>query len=324
MTSRTGSSLRPKLGPLPRRVAPLQDETTESYVGRLAVANHLAPHDLAKYLKSEPAGSARRRSGISLSALAIMSGIPSFHLAQALPEIRSQFSGRDSLHIQGRPVTGEPSRRRSPCRHCMMAKNISGASLVTVWARQDQNVCLRHRLWIGQGVRILAEQLDVSDLPEITHAQIRHQKLIRRYGHLPAARFYTDAQEIIDWSSGNPNYSTARWKRLNYLFDREHIQQLPHSYDYAAYYPEVVGVLRVLVSRYWQQMAISGNPAEQERFYRQVADNGLTNGTPELNTPLRRWIHGRRRDLLSDEPRHRRDPRRWYATTSERVERPEP
>jgi hypothetical protein len=307
MTSRTGFLPRPKLRPLPRRVAPLQDETIDSYVGRLEAANHLARHDLADHIKSEPAGPARRRSGVSLNALAILSGIPPFHLAQALPEILSPFADCDSFRIQGRPVTGEPIRRCSPCRRCMMAKNVSRVCFVTVWARHDQNVCLRHRLWIGQGVRVLGEQLEVSDLPEIARAQIRHQKLIRRYGHLPASRFYTDAQEIIDWSTDNPNYSTARWKRLNYLFDREQVRQLPHSYDYAAYYPEVVGVLSVLVSRYWQHMAISGNPAEQERFYRQVADNGLTNGTPALNTPLRKWIYGRRRDLLSDEPRHSRD-----------------
>jgi hypothetical protein len=322
MTSSIGSLPRPKLGPLPRRVAPLQDETTESYVGRLAAANHLAPNDLADHIKSEPAAPARRRSGISLNALAIVSGIPPFHLAQALPEIRYQFADCDSLRILGRPAVGEPSRRCPPCRQCMMVKNISGPSFVTVWARQDQNVCLRHQLWIGEGVRVPAEQLDVSDLPEIAHAQIRHQKLIRRYGQILASRFYPDAREIIDWSSGNPHYGTARWDRINRLFDREQVQQLPRSYDYAAYYPEVVGVLSVLIPRYWQQMAISGNPAEQERFYRRVADNGLTNGTPALNTPLRKWIEGRRRDL-SDGPRYRRELRPWYAATSAAIEPPD-
>ena len=307
MTSRAGPLPRPRLRPLPRRVAPLRDETAESYVGRLAAANHLPRNHLAGCLRPEPAESAQRRSGISLSALAVMSGIPQLHLAQALPELHSQLPGGDPSRIQERPA-GEPSRRRLPCRRCMMAKNISGATLVTVWARPDQNVCVRHQLWIGQGVRFLAEQLDVSDLPEIAHAQLRHQKLIRRYGQRPAARFFADAQQVIDWSSRNPDYSSARWNRLRYLFDREQVQQLPYSYDYAACYPEVIGLLGVLISRYWQQLAISRDPADQERFHRQVATSGLTNGTPALNTPLRNWIYSLRRDLLADQPRHRRDP----------------
>ena len=53
---------------------------------------------------------------------------------------------------------------------------------------------------------------------------------------------------------------------------------------------------------------MSEHVADQERFHRQVATSGLTNGTPALNTPLRNWIYSLRRDLLADQPRHRRDP----------------
>ena len=37
-------------------------------------------------------------------------------------------------------------------------------------------------------------------------------------------------------------------------------------------------------------MAGSGAAAEAFRFYRQVAGNDLTNGSPNENTPLRSWI----------------------------------
>jgi hypothetical protein len=65
---------------------------------------------------------------------------------------------------------------------------------------------------------------------------------------------------------------------------------LPRSYDYALYYPEVVSILSVLASPYWQRMAGSGDTNDALRFYREVAANGLTNGTPRENTPLRNWL----------------------------------
>jgi predicted trehalose synthase len=49
--------------------------------------------------------------------------------------------------------------------------------------------------------------------------------------------------------------------------------KLPRSYDYVAYYPEVVGIFSVLASPYWRQMAGSGATDDTLRFYHQVAAN---------------------------------------------------
>lgn len=65
---------------------------------------------------------------------------------------------------------------------------------------------------------------------------------------------------------------------------------LPRSYDYASYSPEVVALLSVLASPYWQRIGGSGDAAEAFRFYRKVTGNGLTNGSANENTPLRSWI----------------------------------
>ncbi|MDI5975852.1 TniQ family protein [Amycolatopsis magusensis] len=305
--------LQTKLRPLPRRVSPLQDETTSSYVGRLADVNHLSWLDLANYIRPNLSRKVRQRLDVSLAALATITGIPPVHLAHALPEIRGQFTRPGSLHIVGRSTTREPNRTCPPCRRCSATKNIDRRSLVTVWARQDQNVCLHHQLWIGQGVQRAEDQLHVADLPEIAQAQIRHRNLIRRHGHQRVEYFYSDAQKVIDWSS-NPSSDTARSERKRYLFAREQATRLPWSYDYAAYYPEVVGVLSVLASPYWRCMAISENPADQERFYRQIARNGLTNGKPELNKPLRNWVNGHRQDRSADDLDGEQSLRRWYFT----------
>ena len=299
MNAPTGVRRQHKLRQLPRRVCPVQDETTHSYIRRLADANHLPTPDLISHLSPLGAGRVRRRSEVPVDDLAIVSGIAPVRLAYALPEIRGQFADQSALRILGRPTVGYPNRTCPPCRRCMAAKGINGP--VTVWARQDRNVCLHHQLWIGRGVHTPGDQLDLSDLPQIAQAQTRHRNLIRRHGHHPAEVFYENAREIIDWSSNHPNSDTARTSRLRYLFDREQTQRLPRSYDYAAYYPEVAGVLSVLVSPFWQHLAISEDPTQQEAFFRQVAANGLTNGAPWRNTPLRNWIDRLRWDRATGE-----------------------
>jgi hypothetical protein len=272
-------------------VRPVQDETTQSFVHRLAQANHIRNDELADYLIPRLAGSQglRRRFETSLHALAAVSALDAVYLAQALPDIRSQFTDQDSLHL---------NRTQLACRRCMAAKNIT--TRVIVWARHDHNVCLRHQLWISQGVNKPEDQADVADLPEITQSQVRHHNLIRRYGHRPVNHCYWTAQQVIDWSSNLPS-PTARWERKRYFFTREKAEFLPWSYDFAAYYPEVIGVLSVLLSPYWRRMAISDDPAEEQRFYRQIAANGLTNGTPAHNTPLSTWVNRHRQDSKSNE-----------------------
>jgi hypothetical protein len=127
-------------------------------------------------------------------------------------------------------------------------------------------------------------------MPEVGRAQSRHQRLVRHNGRRRVLDNYTAAENAIDWSSREPSSRTARQERVLRLLAASHTGILPRSYDYAAYYPEVVGILSVLASPYWQRMAGSGNPDDAVRFYHQVAANGLTNGRPQENNPLRNWI----------------------------------
>ena len=72
--------------PLPRTCRPAQDETTGSYLLRLAVANRITGPDLVGYLT---AGTSQSINQVSLGALATVSGQPPLALAYALPELRS-------------------------------------------------------------------------------------------------------------------------------------------------------------------------------------------------------------------------------------------
>ena len=177
---------------------------------------------------------------------------------------------------------------RLACRRCMAAKNIFSAVTVLAWT--DQSLCLQHQLWIGHSVTRIEDQADIADIPEISEAQVRHRRLARRHGFRNVRDCYGTAESTIDWSSREPSSPTARQRRTRCFLARSHAGALPRSYDYASYYPEVIGILSVLASPHCQHLASSGGAADAFRFYRLAALNGLTNGNPQENNPLRNWI----------------------------------
>lgn len=296
-----GDWLRWRPRPLPRRVTPVQDETVSSFLRRLAQANHIHSDELRDHLvirPSEPSAPTRHLD-VSLYALAVTSGHTPVCLAHALPEIRPQLADQAALRVIGRTTASGPNTTRPACRRCTAAKGI--ATMVTVWARQDQNVCQRHQLWTGQGVNTLEDQVDVADLPETGWAQTRHRNLIRRHGLGRVEHFHPAAEEIIRWSAHFPS-DAGRWARRRHFLTREKTDRLPWSYDSAACSPEVVALLSTLTSPHWRRFVLSDNPAHRQRFYCQIAANGLTQGSPQRNTPLNKRINSQRRDRTPDDP----------------------
>jgi TniQ len=265
--------------PLPRRIRPLRNETTISFVQRLARANHIRADELIEYLDAGMTTSGRHISA-SPQVLADTAGMDVGHLLQALPQLQVA-PGPASSHVTSAEV-------RLACRRCMAARNIFYAVTVLAWT--DQNVCPRHQLWVGQGVTTIADQADISGLPDIGRAHVRHQRLARRHGLWRVWDCYNTAESTIDWSTRETSSRSARQDRIRRFLAVIGNETLPRSYDYAAYYPEVVGVLSVLASPHWRRMASSGQADDALRFYHQVAANGLTSGTPRENTPLRSWI----------------------------------
>jgi hypothetical protein len=163
---------------------------------------------------------------------------------------------------------------------------------VTVWRRPDDNVCLRHGLWIGAGVTSPADQMVVSDLPEVFAAQRAHARMIRRFGHREVGAAYDCATSAVEWSTCFPS-SVPRWSRLQHFRDRGGINSLPGACDAAAMYPEAVLLTSVLVSPHWRRMSI-GNRRERASFFGQVGRCGFARGRPELNAPLQQWIDRQR------------------------------
>jgi len=77
----TAEAAQPPQGPLPIRPRPVSGETTFSYIRRLAVANHMRPLHLRRYLKDPGPG-----GGFRLGWLAVLAGRPVISLQHALAD----------------------------------------------------------------------------------------------------------------------------------------------------------------------------------------------------------------------------------------------
>ena len=158
---------------LPRTRRPARDETTGSYLLRLAAANRITSTDLIHYLT---AGTALSAGKVSLRALAVASGHPPLALAYALPQLRPQHPGHQSMALAGRTLPGKPNTVRPACRRCAAAH--PPADRIDIWYRHEQTICRRHQLWTGTGADHPADQPHLAGHPEIVRAQARHLRLI--------------------------------------------------------------------------------------------------------------------------------------------------
>jgi TniQ len=213
---------------LPRFIAPFRDETTSSYLARLATANRHAPAALRALL----AGSYRNDAPVPLIGLAAVTGMPRAALAHAMPQIctADELAG---LHIASRPRARD-GWSVVACRHCAAGR------LVTRWALHDDVVCGRHRRWISKD----QAQPDLTAQPEILTAHRRHQRLIRRHGRDTVMRAFRDARHIcLGCGHRMEIFHGPDWR------DRDDDENQTSD---AAAYPQAVALTRLLASPYWR------------------------------------------------------------------------
>jgi hypothetical protein len=284
-------------------VTPLRHETYDSYLARLAAANHVGP-DLLDALAGHDEGDPD-----CLTRLAALSAQSASVLLRAIPELRHhQDINTSDLADDGCP-TAKPfiNDIRPACRCCGA---VAGAApgTVSIWATHDRNVCLRHRLWIGAGVEHPDQQIDLRGLPDVVHAQIRHRRLLRHRGR-------DDVQEAFDvaegwWRTilGEPGYGHHRDARLAHANPTGQAQA---ALDHAVDYPEVVAFTALLASPYWRGVLNTRNPSDYQRLHTELCHRV---GARHHEHAKPRQLSFLRRDL--DNAAHRRaetDPWPWPA-----------
>jgi hypothetical protein len=250
---------------LPRTCRPAPDETTGSYLLRLAAANRITGADLAGYLTG---GASQSIAKVSLAALATASGQPPLILVCALPELRPQYSARHQMALRGRTLPSKPNTVRPACRLCTAIRTT--AERIDMWYRHEHNVCLRHLLWTGPGAADPRDQVDLATHPDIVHAQACHRRLIRKHGHGIVHTAYRTAREIWEtliYRGWGVPCALGRDMRLPGWFGHQDWPGNPRDpVHHAAPYPAGSPLTGMLASPHWRPFAMSASAADRDRF----------------------------------------------------------
>ncbi|MEE1829690.1 hypothetical protein [Streptomyces sp. SP17KL33] len=233
--------------PLPITLPPFPGECESSYWNRLALANRVP---LAR-LRSPSHWLQSRLT--SLDVHCILSGQSRQVLAKAIPDLRANgVSPTTKTHA---PTPDHVLRWA--CRRCVAAR--TGSRLpAQVWASVHDNVCIRHKLWIGKNVIAPERQLDVSAGPDIVRAQNRYWRLRRRHG--PAVTDICEDATARLWRG-----LAQRHYRLSLRAELLNLARTMSTTDpdraapwlLAAGYPERVALIGLFASAPWRQLAAS-------------------------------------------------------------------
>ncbi len=288
--------MTPRWPPLPRRLprtpAPLRHETYESYLARLAAANSLSFDDLDEiaHLYDDDLD--------GLDQLAALTGYLATVLRHAIPELfHHQAAGTTALDGTSPTPREFINDIRPPCRRCAASAGADPGT-ARVWAAHDACVCVRHQLWIGEGNDQPSHQLDLGSHPDIVHAQIRHQRIVRSRGRPAARDAFNAARGLWLTMSTTPGYSSQREARTARVRAQASAEEAVSN---AVTYPETVAFTAILASPHWRAIVLSRKPADNQRFHhefrRRVATGHQENGYP-------------RSLFVLDPPRPRTRPRR--------------
>ncbi|MFF7052549.1 TniQ family protein [Streptomyces griseorubiginosus] len=244
----------PPLQPLPRTVPLFHNETLDSFLRRLAAANHLPADQLLPLL--EIRRTKKTPVNTFLEPLAAAAGVRPGTLELALPEFLDA-DAVDKPGAIGRPrSTLHTAIQRPACRRCT---HVAGITMpVTCWTTHDRNACLRHRLWIGDGITNADEQVDISGLPDTLRAQRHHRNLVARHGRRWVRNAYPDARKIyFTWlqQTADPFDLLDTTRRI--LTDGT---GKPPSHDLTltmVFHPQVVTLAGLLASRAWEHRAVA-------------------------------------------------------------------
>ncbi|MYS94147.1 MULTISPECIES: hypothetical protein [Streptomyces] len=145
-------------------------------------------------------------------------------------------------------------------------------------------VCLRHRTWIGPPDADWPAA-DLSELPDIVHAQRRHLRLLHRRGVPLTFDAVLTAFSFCGhiWNSADdhpkqrgPDHIWHTWDaRTRVLIPEDDEALMYGSYStsklFAAVHPEAVSLAVIIASPYWRRVADARSPRERERFLQEIS-----------------------------------------------------
>ncbi|MDQ0717544.1 beta-phosphoglucomutase-like phosphatase (HAD superfamily) [Streptomyces luteogriseus] len=191
----------------------------------------------------------------------MLTGRSTSTLIRAMPPLGLIGDPVRRLPLSATEEVVEP-RRHPACRLCMARRRIRG--LVVRSTPHHEGVCHRHHRWL-----LGDKQLDLTQLPEVLRANLRHQRIIRRRTHPSTALAYIDARDrLTRWfnSESSDESLRQRWNRRLEALGEDPFGD-PHRPSEArielATYPEAVVLTGLFASPHWRDH--SRLPAEAAR-----------------------------------------------------------
>ena len=242
--------------PLVFPVPPARYELASSYIRRLATLHGLEPNDL--WIKATaPIAPGERRRALDPARIALLTGRPAEYLAGALPQLRR--IAPDWRLFRHRPQSG--------CALCD-ARHRGGQVLHIL--PHHRYVCARHNHWIGPP-DLDRPSFSLTHLPEITRAQHRHHRLVRRRGFIAAYDGVLTGFLLCAGLWNKPGrlrcHAADAWDhRADLLVPKEQEPTLfSASRMFAALYPEAVTLATIIASPTWRELA-HGSPEQRRTF----------------------------------------------------------
>ncbi|KPI19739.1 hypothetical protein OV450_7842, partial [Actinobacteria bacterium OV450] len=224
-----------------------------------------------------------------IEPLSIVTGFAESVLCLALPEF-GPGPVTDAPGHFGRPLAqSRRSRERPACRRCVQAAGIRGP--VSCWVTHEQNVCLRHQLWIGEDCTEADDQIDISVLPSTSRAQRHHRNLITRHGRRWVRDAFSGARsayiDLIENHVADPFGIIA--EAQFHLRDVEGQPAPPPTLLNMLFHPQIVTLTGLLANAEWiRRVTGSGHVGW---LAREVTRRDILVGySPKENDPLIQWV----------------------------------
>jgi hypothetical protein len=157
-------------------------------------------------------------------------------------------------------------------------------------------VCHRHQRWQDAAP---PDQIRIAAAPEIAQAARHHRVLISRYGTLGANDAYVAATGVCRRWFTTRDEPAAWADRATRLTASPHWPDTGprHAQPSTIAYPEAVALTAIFLSPELRALAASGQDADLEEFYREIAARTGHRHIPyTVRHPITHWISDLRRE----------------------------
>ncbi|MGW4034512.1 TniQ family protein [Streptomyces sp. NPDC004838] len=244
--SRTLTRRHARTPVLPQRVAPIAGETLNSYLARIAQANHLTVTEVLAVL---PTWFSTKANNIDDRAQHHMLAPAATQALHELAHLTSTTSAGLAYALPAFGTDASPVRATTACHRCTSRRDIRQP--VPVHLPIHHKVCTRHGVWLSD----LGEpHLDLFICPEITTAQHRANRLLRRFTPQQLTLAHQTAVEAVPPWPASPAALPHHWRyRLLALQTHNHHRGVPtdlDTYTHAAIYPDAIELAAAALAKH--------------------------------------------------------------------------